>query len=144
MNTITRNSNYLLHIKSNSKMDDAYKVKHPKPIPIGHQEFAYQCEDVLFDFLRTNDTLFIKSWRPTRSGKLPYPNDEIDMINEYELELKRHYCTIEIVFKKKYKDGRIGFYVTNISFSQFINRLFEGHSASSWIRSAPKQDIKVI
>lgn len=120
-------------------MPNSYKESCSPPIPIGYQEFAYQCESVIFDFLQTNSSLFVKAWEPDRGGKFPYPNEEKDLIQEYELELRRQYASIEVVFKKKYKDGRIGFYITNISFSQFVNRLFTGHSANVWIRKAPKQ-----
>lgn len=123
-------------------MENTYKKKHPKPIPIGHQEYAYQCEDVIFDFTQMHEKVLIDGYAPSRRGKFPYPNEETKEIDKYELELSRCYNGIDVTFKKKYSDGRIGIYITKVSFSDFVNRIFEGHSAKSWIREAPKEHFK--
>lgn len=122
-------------------LDDSYKENHPKPIPIGKQEFAYQCEDVFFDFTKMHNKMLIDGYAPSRGGKEPYPNPESNEIEKYELELKHSYNGVEVTIKKQYRDGRVGFFTCFMSFSQLANRLFEGHPASSWVREAPKSTI---
>lgn len=122
--------------------DISHKKEHPKPIPIGNQEYAYQMESVFFDYTQMHKKFLIDAFEPNRGGLLAYPNDEKELIEKYEFEFGHSYNGIEITLKKKYKDGRIGFVTTFVSFSQFINRLFEGHPASSWIREAPKEVFK--
>ncbi len=122
--------------------DESFKKKHPKPIPIGKQEYAYQMESVFFDFTEMHEKMLIDASPPDRGGKEPYPNEEKQEIKKYEFEMRRSYNGIEITLKKIYKDGRIGVVTTFVSFSQFVNRLFENHSASSWLHEAPKQMFK--
>jgi len=122
-------------------LDDSYKENHPKPIPIGKQEYAYQCEDVFFDFTSMHGKMLIDGYPPTRGGKLPYPNPEAGDIEKYELELSHCYNGVDVTLRKKYRDGRTGICTGFMSFSQLVNRLFEGHPASSWIREAPKKSI---
>lgn len=123
-------------------LDNAYKKDHPKPIPIGKQEYGYQCEDVFFDFTKMHGKVIIDGYAPSRGGKYPYPNEEKEEVEKYELELRHRYNGIEICLQKVYRDGRIGIYITTVSFADFANRLFEGHPASSWIREPMKQIIK--
>lgn len=122
--------------------DNSHYHRHPKPIPIGKQEYGYQCEDVFFDFTKMHGKILIDGYAPSRHGKYPYPNEEKEDVEKYELELQHKYNGIEVCLKKMYRDGRIGIYITSISFSDFVNRIFEGHPASSWIREAPIQMIK--
>lgn len=113
-----------------------YQKRQERPIPIGKQDFAYQCEDVFFDYLK--DAVFIKGYKPSGRGKQPYPNEEIDLVEEYELKISQFTSNgIEVVFKKKYRDGRTGMYLNTISFSDLVNRLFEGHPSNSWTVDAP-------
>lgn len=119
---------------------EQYKKNHPKPIPIGVQEFNYQKEDVFFDFTKMHEKLLIDAYKPSRNGKEPYPNQESEVIEKYELELKREYNGINIVLKKIFTTGEVGIYTTFVSFSEFVNRVFEGHSASSWISESQSQN----
>lgn len=123
-------------------LDDSYKKKHPKPIPIGKQEYAYQCEDLYFDFSKMHGSILIDGYAPGRHGKFPYPNEERKEVDKYELELRHQYNGIDVTLQKKYKDGRIGFYTTFLSFSDLVNRIFEGYPANSWIREAPEKMFK--
>lgn len=49
-------------------LEDSYKEKHPKPIPIGEQEYGYQCEDVFLIKEWDMEHLFGYVDTETRSG----------------------------------------------------------------------------
>lgn len=121
--------------------DYIFKKVTKTPIPIGKQEHAYQKEDVYFDFTKMHKELLVDAYPPSRGGKFPYPNDEKDIIDKYELSIKHSYNGIEVVLQKKFKDGRVAFFTTFFSFSEFVNQMFFGQEAAFWIQDAPPKSI---
>jgi len=116
---------------------DLYQEKCHKPIPIGKQEYAYQFETVCLDPIQ--DELNIRGWKPQRRGKYPYPNSEIDKVKHYDLRISRSGDNkVDIYFVKKFKDQSEEVFTTTISFSDMVNRLFEGHPTNHWFNENRK------
>lgn len=115
---------------------ESYVEKCPKPIPIGNQEYAYQCENVFFEPI--HGKINIRGSVPHNGGKLPYPNPEAKAISHYELEIGRFTGnSIEITFRKHYKDKSEDIFTTNTSFSVLVNTLFTGGPANIYKHEAP-------
>jgi hypothetical protein len=113
-----------------------YQEKCQKPIPIGKQLFAYQCENVSME--PVSGSINIRGWKPFKSGKEPYPNDEKELIDYYDLRIGRFTGnSIEIFFTKNFKDKSQELYLTNVSFSELVNRLFAGHPVNIWKNEPP-------
>ncbi len=107
----------------------SYVEKCPKPIPIGKQNFAYQCENVIFNPKHKGIEVF--GCIPHNGGKEPYPNPEADKIEHYRLEMMKFTSnSIELTLTKRFKDGSEEVYTTNTSFSILANLLFEGGPAN--------------
>jgi hypothetical protein len=114
----------------------SYVEKCPKPIPIGLQEFAYQCETVVFEPI--HGSISIHAFVPHNGGKQPYPNTEKDSIHHYELKIGRFtQNSIEITLTKTFKDKSEDIYTTNTSFSDLVNSLFAGGPANVYKHEAP-------
>ena len=112
-----------------------YQEKCGKPIPIGKQEFAYQCENVALDPVA--GAIVITGWIPSKRGAKPYPNEEQADIEHYQVKLSRFtQNAIEVQFCKRMKDGSEVLYLTTLSFSDVVNRLFEDHPAVVYDRVA--------
>lgn len=114
----------------------SYIDKCPKPIPIGKQKYAYQCENVIIEpfFGSVN----IRGYIPHKSGNEPYPNQEKDIISCYDFKIDKFTDnSMEVSFKKKFKDGKEELYVTNMSFSDLVNTIFEGNPANIYKPEAP-------
>lgn len=113
-----------------------YTENCERPIPIGNQRFAYQCENISIEPVR--NAVSIEGYIPRNKGTEPYPNAEADLIDKYELKIERHTGnSMAISFIKKYKNKAEKEYLTQVSFSDLVNRLFEGHPANVWERTAP-------
>ncbi len=113
-----------------------YIEKTGKIIPIGIQEFAYQCENIIIE--PSFGKCLIMGFIPHNGGKQPYPNDEADSINNYELEISKFTGnSIQLTITKNFKDGRKQVYTTNTSFSILVNCLFKGGPSSMYEHEAP-------
>ncbi len=97
-------------------------VKFDKIIPVGRQEYAYQCENVGLIMKITGH------FSNHSHGKEPIPNDEKELLqewNQYELEINRHTGNaINVNFRKFYKDGKVELYTFGTSFSHLVNQIF--------------------
>lgn len=115
---------------------DSYQEKCPKPIPIGVQKFAYQCEDLTLEPLF--GTINIRGYIPFKGGKEPYPNLEKDIIAHYDLKIGRFTSNaLEITFVKRFKDAGEEIYSVTVSFSDLVNRIFGNNPANVWKREPP-------
>lgn len=113
-----------------------YTEKCDKPIPIGTQRYAYQCENISIEPVR--NAVSIEGYIPSNKGKEPYPNIEAELIEKYEIKIERHTGnSISVSFVKRYKDKTQTEYLTTISFSELVNRIFKGFPANVWRREAP-------
>lgn len=116
-----------------------YSDRCQKPIPIGVQRYAYQCENIALEPI--HGAISIRGYIPFKGGKEPYPNDEKDVIEYYDLRIERFTSNaIEVSLLKRFKDGTEYLYLTNVSFSDLANRIFEGNPANHWFRPAPKKE----
>ncbi len=115
---------------------DSFLKKCNKPINIGMQRYAYQCETVVMEPI--HGAISIRGYIPHGRGKEPYPNPEKDLIEYYELKIERFtQNAITLEFRKKFKDGSEELYYTNTSFSMLVNTLFEGGEANFWKTDPP-------
>lgn len=113
-----------------------YNEKCPKPIPIGRQKFAYQCENIVLEPI--HGAISIRAYKPHNSGKEPYPNEEKDIIEHYTLQIEKFTGNVmSLCLTKKFIDGSEEVFVTNISFSDLANRLFENNPASNFRNEPP-------
>lgn len=113
-----------------------YVEKCPKPIPIGKQEFAYQCEGVVLEPI--HGSISIRGYVPYKGGSKPYPNPEKDTIEHYTLEIGRHtQNAIEVRFIKKFKDGSEDLFLTTLSYSDLVNLIFGDQPANIIHHNAP-------
>lgn len=113
-----------------------YTDKCKRPIPIGIQRYAYQCENIVIEPI--HGAMSIRAFVPHGKGKEPYPNPEQDKIEHYQLEVRRFTGNaIELVFTKKLKDKSEEIFLTNVSFSDLVNRVFENKPANNWVNEAP-------
>lgn len=123
------------------KTKDGYTARSAKPIPIEWQKYAYQCENIVFH--STTRQANITGFPPRKTGIHPYPNPEADMIKRYELEIERFTGNaIAVKFEKTFKDDGKETFLTNISFSDLVNRIFAGHPANHWETTAPVNEFK--
>lgn len=119
-----------------------YEEKCKKPIPIGIQRYAYQCENIVMEPI--HGAINIRAFVPHGGGKEPYPNPEKETIDYYQLEISRFTGnSLEICFTKKFKDKSEEIFLTNVSFSSLINTLFENSPANHWTNEAPKNNFEV-
>ncbi len=106
--------------------------KFTQIIPIGKQEFAYQCENV-------NTVCSITGRVPTSGGVQPYPNGEKDQFDKYDLRIIKftsNALTVELVkyyshenqmqHRKKGELIRSITYQATMSFAQLVNQIFNG------------------
>lgn len=105
--------------------------KFEKIIPIGKQEFAYQCEDV-------STVCVLSANMPSNNGSLPYPNDEKDKYSKYRLIIEKFTSNSITVTLEKYRSDTVkqrtekgkaiiaDRYTTTMSFSQLVNQIFKG------------------
>ncbi len=118
-----------------------YNEKCPKPIPIGRQKFAYQCENI--NIQPIHGAMDIRAYTPHNGGKEPYPNTENDIIEHYDLKIERFTGNaISLCLTKKFKDGSEEIFLTNVSFADLVNRLFESHPANNWKNDAPTKQFE--
>lgn len=110
-------------------------VKFDKIIPVGKTQFAYQQENISL-------VLNIKGSIPWRGGNEPYPNEEKQLLREYEqyeLEIHRHTGNSMIVnFRKFYKDGKVELFTTTMSFSDLVNQIFHNCECNQIIEKEGK------
>lgn len=103
-----------------------YVDKCEKPIPIGKQKFAYQCENVVLE--PSFGSIIIRGYKPFKNGAIPYPNDEKELIEHYDLKIERFtQNSMYVTLTKKFKDGSEKLILTNVSFSDLVNRILEGN-----------------
>jgi hypothetical protein len=113
-----------------------YIEKCPRPIPIGKQKFAYQCENIVIEPLFGSANL--RAFIPHNAGKEPYPNDEKDLVAHYDLKIEKHTAnSIGVSLTKKYKDGSELVYDTTMSFADFANQLFTNFPVNLFRNEAP-------
>jgi hypothetical protein len=113
-----------------------YREHCNNPIPIGKQKFAYQCENI--SLVPVIDSINIRGWVPFKGGKEPYPNEERDKIDSYDLRIGRFTGnSMEIILTKTFKDRSREVYLTNVSFSDLVNRIFTGNPANIFQEEAP-------
>lgn len=113
-----------------------YQEHCEKPIPIGNVRYAYQCENISMQPI--HGAIDIRAYVPFNKGKEPYPNDEKDVIEHYDLKIERFTAnSMTLSFIKKFKDGREKQYMTTVSFAGLVNTLFENNPANVWEREAP-------
>jgi hypothetical protein len=113
-----------------------YTDKCEKPIPIGKQKFAYQCENIVLEPLF--GTMNIRGYKPYQGGKEPYPNAEKELIEHYDLKIEKFTGnSMYVTLTKKFKDGSEQLVLTNVSFSDLVNRIFEGNPANFINHEAP-------
>lgn len=118
-----------------------YKDKCEKPIPIGKQKFAYQCENIVLEPLF--GTINIRGYKPHQGGKEPYPNAEKELIEHYDLKIEKFTGnSMYVTLTKKFKDGSEDLVLTNVSFSDLVNRIFEGHPVNFIKHDAPIQQFE--
>lgn len=113
-----------------------YTDKCPKPIPIGLQKFAYQCEPITMEPI--HGAISIRGYKPSPAGKEPYPNEEKDKVAYYDLKIERftgNAITLSLI--KSFIDGSEEIFLTTVSFSDLANRLFENNPANNWKHAAP-------
>lgn len=97
-------------------MNDIKKLE--QVIPIGKQEYAYQCEN-------TSHIFRLEAFVPLGGGKEPYPNTEVKEVWKYDFELQRHTGNSFIVTLRKFRnDHQVELFTTTMSFSQFVNQVF--------------------
>lgn len=119
----------------------SYIDKCEKPIPIGKQKFAYQCENIVLEPLF--GSINIRGYKPHQGGKEPYPNAEKELIEHYDLKIEKFTGnSMYVSFTKKFKNGTEEMYMTNVSFSDLVNTLFEGKPANVFKREAPIQQFE--
>lgn len=110
-------------------------VKFDKIIPVGKQQFAYQCENI-------SHVVTIEASVPWRGGNLPYDNDEKELLREYkqyELSIFRHTGNSMIVdLRKFYKDGKVELFTTTMSFSDLVNQIFKNLECSLIVEKESK------
>ncbi|PLW90002.1 hypothetical protein [Mucilaginibacter sp.] len=98
-------------------------LKFNKIIPIGRQEFAYQCENVGTPCIITGSI-------PHNNGSQPYPNEEKELIRQYgsyEIRIERFTGnSLTVSLFKNMKDGSVKCYQTSMSFAQLANQIFAG------------------
>lgn len=113
-----------------------YSEKCKQPIPIGIQRYAYQCENIVIEPI--HGAMSMRAYVPHGKGKEPYPNPEADKIEYYQLEIRRFTGNaIELLLTKKFKDKSEEVYLTNVSFSDLVNRLFTNNPANVWTNESP-------
>lgn len=123
-------------------MNEGYIEECPKPIPIGKQKFAYQCEDIVIEPLFGSAN--IRAYPPGNRGKEPYPNPEANLIQHYEIKIERFTGnSISLTLTKKFKDGATEVYHTNTSFSLLANSLFEGSPVNFFKEDPPMSNFKL-
>lgn len=115
--------------------------KFEKIIPIGKQEFAYQCEDV-------STVCVISADIPARGGNMPYPNEEKEMYNKYKLVIEKftsNSITVTLekyrhdIVKQRIENGKAVIadrYQTTMSFAQLVNQIFKGVEVANY----PKEE----
>lgn len=110
-----------------------------KPIPVGRQDFAYQCENISIE--PSFGEMLMRGYVPFKGGKEPYDNLEKDSIEHYELNLKRFTGnSLSVSLLKKFKDGSEVEYDTTMSFSFLVNRIFDGLPVTMYEKSPPRKD----
>ena len=121
-------------------MDSYVKVCH-RPITIGIQKFVYQCEPIVFS--AAHGETIIRGFIPSNKGKELYPSQEADRIKHYELKIRSFTGdVIELHFTKVFKDKSQEEYLTTVSFSDMVNRLFAGNPANIWKHNAPEKSFQ--
>lgn len=111
--------------------------KFDKIIPIGKQEYAYQCEDV--------STVCVLSARiPSRGGSHPYPNGEKEVYDKYKLVIEKFTSNSITVTLEKYRSDTVkqrtqkgkaiicDRFQTTMSFSQLVNQIFKGVEVANY------------
>lgn len=111
-------------------MSDIQKFKNI--IPIGKQEYAYQCEGI-------KQVFQIEGFPPHRSsGKEPYNNAEKDQVFRYEFEIERftgNSLTVslrKIFHSKPNQEVKTILYQRSMSFSEFVNQVFAGVEVNAY------------
>ncbi len=113
-------------------------LKFKSIIPVGKQEFAYQGENV-------STRCSIMANIPTRSGSLPYLNDEQDKYRQYELVIDKFTSNVICVTLKKYRHDtvkqrkekgkavEVDMYQFTTTFSQLVNAIFKDTEVNHFI-----------
>lgn len=103
--------------------------KFLKIIPVGRQDYAYQGENV-------STRCSIMAHVPTKSGSLPYLNDEQDKYKDYELVIEKFTSNSILVTLKKHridtveqrklngKAIKVDSYQFTTTFAQLVNSIF--------------------
>jgi len=117
--------------------------KFEQIIPMGKQEFAYQCEDV-------SSICVISGRMPRNNGALPYPSKEKEDFDEYELRISKFTSNALMVELIKFpsqanrmanrREGKLvrsKIYQANMSFSGLVNQIFKNVEVAEYQEEIP-------
>ena len=117
--------------------------KFEQIIPIGKQQFAYQCEDV-------SSVCVISGRMPSNNGVLPYPSKEKEEFDEYELRISRftsNALMVELIKFPSHNNKRANrregkllqkiTYQVTMSFSDLVNQIFKNVEVADYEEIVP-------